>query len=132
VYCSEEWRAVAIALGTGLRLSGQFHLQWKQVNLEGRTLSIPLPKGKKTRRVPIGEEVADYLREQFSASPWVFPDRLDPMQPQDPYRVSDRFSDRMARAGIADASWHTLRHTFASRLIAKGADIFTLKQLLGL
>ena len=38
----EEWRAVAIALGSGLRQSEQFNLQWKHVNEEARTLTIPL------------------------------------------------------------------------------------------
>jgi site-specific recombinase XerD len=28
-------------------------------------------------------------------------------------------------------SWHTLRHTFASRVVARGADIVTVQQLLG-
>lgn len=28
-------------------------------------------------------------------------------------------------------TWHRLRHTFASRLIAKGADIVIVKELLG-
>ncbi len=128
---TEEWRAVAIALGTGLRLSEQFTLSWKQVNEEGRTLTIPLPKGGKTRRVPISEDVMHLLQEQFSSSPWVFPDAFDPMQPQDPYPVSDRFSDRLARAGITGASWHCLRHTFASRLLLRGADIVTVSKLLG-
>jgi site-specific recombinase XerD len=35
------------------------------------------------------------------------------------------------KAGISDVSWHTLRHTFASRLIDRGVDIVTVQQLLG-
>lgn len=34
-------------------------------------------------------------------------------------------------AGIADVTWHTLRHTFASRLVNSGVDIVTVKELLG-
>ena len=101
------------------------------MNLEGRTLTIPLPKGKKTRRVPISEEVAEQLRAQFSTSPWVFPDPGDPMQPQDAYLWSDRFSDRLHRVGITGASWHTLRHSFASRQLQAGTDIVTVSKLLG-
>lgn len=35
------------------------------------------------------------------------------------------------RAGISGVTWHTLRHTFASRLVSRGVDIVTVKELLG-
>ena len=35
------------------------------------------------------------------------------------------------KAGIEGVTWHKLRHTFASRLIASGADVVTVKELLG-
>jgi len=35
------------------------------------------------------------------------------------------------KAGIERVTWHTLRHTFASRLVARGVDIVTVQQLLG-
>jgi site-specific recombinase XerD len=52
--------------------------------------------------------------------------------------TGDRFRDLKAgfklackQAGLEGVTWHTLRHTFASRLLAKGADIVTVKELLG-
>jgi site-specific recombinase XerD len=35
------------------------------------------------------------------------------------------------KAEIEGVTWHTLRHTFASRLLERGADIITVKELLG-
>jgi site-specific recombinase XerD len=35
------------------------------------------------------------------------------------------------KAGISDVTWHTPRHTFASRLVNSGIDIVTVKELLG-
>lgn len=35
------------------------------------------------------------------------------------------------KAGITGVTWHTLRHTFASRLLDRGVAIVTVKELLG-
>ena len=35
------------------------------------------------------------------------------------------------KAGITGVTWHTLRHSFASRLLDQGMDIVTVKELLG-
>jgi site-specific recombinase XerD len=35
------------------------------------------------------------------------------------------------KAGIYGVTWHTLRYTFASRLVNRGVDIVTVQQLLG-
>ena len=35
------------------------------------------------------------------------------------------------KAGLSDVTWHTFRHTFASRLTRNGADLVTVKELLG-
>ncbi len=35
------------------------------------------------------------------------------------------------KAGLNDVTWHTFRHTFASRLNSDGADLVTVKELLG-
>ncbi len=37
----------------------------------------------------------------------------------------------MRRAGIKDFTFHDLRHSFASQLIMKGADLVTVKEILG-
>ena len=52
--------------------------------------------------------------------------------------TGDRFKDvkgallaAVKRAGLAKVTWHMFRHTFASRLTNDGADIVTVKELLG-
>ena len=41
------------------------------------------------------------------------------------------FARACEKAGITGVTWHTLRHTFASRLVNRGVDIVTVKELLG-
>ena len=52
--------------------------------------------------------------------------------------TGDRFWDvklglknALKRAGLDGVTWHTFRHTFASRLTQNGADIVAVKELLG-
>lgn len=37
----------------------------------------------------------------------------------------------LTRAGVQDASFHTLRHTFASQVISTGESLYTLSKMLG-
>ena len=41
------------------------------------------------------------------------------------------FTPAIEEAGIQDICWHTLRHTFASRLVMVGLDLYTVKEIPG-
>jgi integrase/recombinase XerD len=127
---------------TGLRISELVTLPLAAVARD-RPVLIVRGKGNKERMVPIGaparQAVADYLdvRDRFlssskKSSPWLFPSRA----------VSGHLSrDAVARslktlavkAGLPPSrvSPHVLRHSFASHLLAHGADLRSLQQMLG-
>ena len=49
-----------------------------------------------------------------------------------PYRnISTAFNSAVKRAGITDFTLHDLRHTVASRLVMRGVDLTTVKELMG-
>jgi integrase len=130
----ENWKLVAFALETGLRKSEQFQLRWEHISFEARTLTIPLPKGGRTRHVPLSQEALIILRsfDSFLSSPWVFPGLKTTLQPMDSRAFLRRaFEPALKKAGIQDASWHTLRHTTASRLVMAGVPLPTVKEILG-
>jgi len=129
-----EWKLVAFAIETGLRREEQFRLQWNQVDLENGVLTLPLPKGGKTRHVPLSEEAKAILRsfDSFLQSAWVFPGLRDTTQPMDSRAFLRRsFEPGLRKAGIAGVCWHTLRHTAASRRVMAGVDLVSVKEILG-
>ena len=70
--------------------------------------------------------------DSFTISPWVFPGKKDVTQPMDSRAFIRRhFEPAMMRAGITGTSWHTLRHTSASRRIMAGVDLVSVKEILG-
>ena len=102
--------------------------------METSTLTIPLPKGGKTRHVPLSEGAKAILRslDSFLRSPWVFPSLVDPMRPMDSRAFLRRaFEPALRRAAIVGACWHTLRHTAASRRVMAGVDLVAVKEFLG-
>ncbi len=130
----DNWKVVAFALETGLRRSEQFQLRWEHISFESRTLTIPLPKGGRTRHVPLSQEALIILRswESFLNSPWIFPGLKTTLRPMDSRAFIRRiFEPTLRKAGIQDASWHTLRHTTASRLVMAGVPLATVKEILG-
>ena len=46
-------------------------------------------------------------------------------------RVEGSFDDLLERAGIEDFRFHDLRHTFASRYMMNGGDLYELAKILG-
>lgn len=52
-------------------------------------------------------------------------------EPYEPRTYQDLFKRCVRQAGIADANFHSLRHTFATRALEQGMDVVTLSRLLG-
>jgi integrase len=134
VLSSEAWSWVALAIETGLRQEEQFSLKWDQVDLENAVLTLPMPKGGRTRHVPLSEGAKTILRsfESFISSPFIFPSVRDPLKPLSPHSfLRNIYRPALRRAGILGANWHTLRHTAASRRVMAGVDLVSVKEILG-
>ena len=130
----KDWNIVLLAVETGMRREELFKLRWQYIDIEVGVFCLPLPKGGKSRYVPLSEIAKEILRglDSFTISPWVFPGKKDVAQPMDSRAFIRRhFESAMRRAGITGASWHTLRHTSASRRIMAGVDLVSVKEILG-
>lgn len=127
---------------TGLRVSELVSLTVGAVASDDRFLTVR-GKGGRERLVPVGERarevIAAYLAQRGAAlekagheSPWLFPSRG-----RQGHLTRHRFAQELktvaAAAGIAAprVSPHVLRHAFASHLLAHGADLRSVQQMLG-
>ena len=123
---------------SGIRVSELVALNSEQIPLgpEGGTLRI-LGKGKKERLVVFGKKAGHCLEEYLA-------ERGEPKGAEKALflnqkggRLTSRSVERMVqatalKAGLSgDVTPHTLRHSFASHLLAHGADLRVIQELLG-
>jgi integrase/recombinase XerD len=123
----------------GLRASEAISLELGDVDLEAGILRAR-GKGSKERLVPIGSDAARALAVYLQrARPRLAGDRMEPrlflnhrgagLTRQGLYKIVQRHA---RSAGLAaKMSPHTLRHTFATHLLAGGCDLRSLQEMLG-
>lgn len=121
---------IRFALNTGLRIGEIFGLRWPDVDLEKNLLNVFAPKTQKTRVVPINGQARKVLEYWAlgKRSEFVF---YNPETGKPFVDLKAGFALACEKAGVEGVTWHTLRHTFASRLVNRGVDIVTVQQLLG-
>ena len=125
---------------SGLRVSEAASLQLKSIDLEQEMLRIT-GKGSKTRLVPVGkpalrllkrylENARPLLAEKNPATPALFLSYRG--RQLDRERIWQIVKLAAQRAGIFKSIHpHTLRHSFASHLLANGADLRAIQEMLG-
>jgi integrase/recombinase XerD len=127
-----------VLYATGLRVSELVGLTLKQLDLR-RGVVRPFGKGSKERVVPMVplavEKLQLYLTEgrpqllKGRESPYVFVNRRGGrLSRQGFWKLLKQYA---LKAGIKTLSPHTLRHSFASHLLSRGANLRVLQMLLG-
>ena len=124
----------AMALFTGLRSFNVRHLEWTEVDMTRRWISIPGEKMKNGQPlgIPISDDAFSILIKQKGKHPrWVFPvqtkGQVGPLQ----NIGTEMWKRACAEAGIEDFHFHDLRHTFASWHTQHGTQPLILMQLGG-
>ncbi len=126
-----------ILLDTGLRIGELINLKMEDIHMDEGYLKV-LGKGKKERIVPIGNNAQKVLQR------YLFRFRPKPINPvinnvflsQSSKPLTENsmklmFTRLAKRSGVCRLHAHLCRHTFATRFLVNGSDVFTLQQILG-
>lgn len=121
---------VRFSLATGLRAYNVSFLEWREVDLINKRITIDASKmkGKRTFSMHLNQDAIDVIREQIGKhQQYVFVYNEKPTD-----KCSTRsWKNALKRAGIANFKWHDLRHTFFSWLAQRGATLQQLMELGG-
>ncbi len=118
---------------SGIRVSELITLTLADVDLISGMVKVK-GKGKKERLVPLGEPAQKALRDYISSR-----------RPQDRHLILNRFGKKISAVGVRKIinKWakifhlkkrispHTFRHSFATHLLNRGADLRSVQELLG-
>ena len=140
----------ALSYSTGIRIGELCALQWKDIDLEKRILTVSKtmqriqcknganktkliitdPKSDSSKRkIPIPECMMSFLcKFKGKANEYVVSGSENPVEPR---TMQYRFCKILKNANLPSVHFHALRHIFASTCVKLGFDIKSLSELLG-
>ena len=127
-----------ILYGCGLRVSEACSLQISHVYLQRGFVRV-VGKGNKERLVPLGEMAADAFARYLEARPQAAEPAFDDIaflnkngRPLSRVAIFNLVKTQALVAGVnKEISPHTFRHSFATHLIERGADLRVVQEMLG-
>ena len=128
---------VSLFYGTGIRLSELVGIQFSDLNLSEKMVKVN-GKRDKQRLVPFPLEISSVLTDYIALRNELFPDsgnflflteNGDPVYNKLIYRIVKRQLSLVTT--VEKKSPHILRHSYATHLLNRGADLNAIKELLG-
>ncbi|MFC2032069.1 tyrosine-type recombinase/integrase [Chloroflexota bacterium] len=154
---NQFYPVIYTAVSTGLRQAELLGLRWRDIDLNGLSISVsqvlykrngvcifkePKTRGS-SRRVDMTAKLALFLRQYRAAREVLYLEQdrilgLDDLvftnhkgKPLDPCTVTHNFARIVRRAVLGRVRFHDLRHTFASIMLMKGAPAKVISECLG-
>lgn len=156
--CPLDFRCILqLLITTGIRRGECAGLKWKDVDLTGGILKIErnvtcsagngivvgTPKTQNSvREIPMMDSTLALLKQYkrqierewpntLLNEAYLFPNTTSVFEPRDPNTITRRLKRFMKRNSLPDLSPHDLRHSCATLLLAQGADIKSVQEILG-
>ncbi len=131
---SPQWlrEVIIFAVNTGLRQAEILDLSWDRVDLFRRTLTILEQKNRGKDTLPVNAQALEVLKARHKIrsirTNLVFYSKEGTRI--DAANLLRAFYIAVGKAGIAKARFHDLRHTFATRLVQAGVDLYKVQKLM--
>ncbi len=141
---------IALTMATGLRIGELCALQWKDIDLEKRILTVRKtlqriqvkggknktkiiitdPKSESSvRNIPIPDFMVEILQKfQGKSENFLLSGTEKPVEPR---TIQYRFAGILKSVNLPSVHFHALRHMFASKCIKLGFDVKALSEILG-
>lgn len=139
-----DYAVFLISLRTGLRASDISELKLADIDWAGKTIRVVQKKTQKALELPlpadVGNAIADYILHSRCKTecPYVFLRIRKPLcvTPIHPTAFNGYLREYMERAGIERTGWdgksfHALRRTAGTKMVASGVPVPTVSQILG-
>ena len=126
---------LSLFYGSGLRLDEMCHLKMSCIDAENAQLKVEHGKGNKQRFTIIPKNLLPDLRlyfKEYRPQVYLFEGRKKG-SPMSNGAMQVAVKNAMKAAGFPKGRYsaHSLRHSFATHLLDRGADLHTIKELLG-
>ena len=127
----------SFAFYTGMRLGEILNMQWDWIDFNQNIIVTKNSNGystksKKERIIPIHKKVKALLKQQAKNKKSIYVFSKSGNQKLNENFVSKEFKKALRASKLnEEIHFHTLRHSFASNLVQKGASLYVVKELLG-
>ena len=137
-----------LELISGLRKGELVALQWSDLDIENKTISVSKQAGRNSagepditrpktensiRKISIPQDAVDLLvaeHQKHPSNPWMFPSPKTG-EMYHPDSVVNIHKKILKDAGLEHLRFHDLRHTFATLALQNGVDVKTVSSMLG-
>jgi len=116
---------LTVALHTGMRRGEILDLRWQNVDLLKRLIRVVKSKNGEKRSIPMSNTLFNLFKGMNvrDISGRVFPISKSSLR--------HAFDKVVEKVNLEDFRFHDLRHSFATRLVQNGVDLYKVKELLG-
>ena len=147
---NETTLGIALSMSTGIRIGELCALQWKDIDIEKRILTVSKtlqriqcptetartkliitePKSESSKRnIPIPECTAEFLKKfKNDSNKYLLSGNEKPTEPR---TIQYRFSKILKNVKLPSVHFHALRHMFACKCVKLGFDIKALSEIMG-
>lgn len=127
---------VALMYSAGLRIGEVCHLRYEDIQRSNMRIHVTHGKNRCDRFAILSKEALDILTQYWFAcgrpKGWLFPQKSNPDKPTDTFYLSRHIAKHEQELGWKkQLTCHSFRHAFGTHLYENGADLLTIRTLMG-